>query len=133
MERGGAEHAVSFQHTLEQAKHVMGLQDALPIGIYTVGAQGIILSNNRTLEMWLGYGEGELVARQMHLRDVHYRPDSAQFAVQEVSFELGFQGETLLRHRNGSLVKVKLHHYARLDEQGAPYCGFGVVENLSFL
>jgi hypothetical protein len=55
---------------------VQQLQNDLPVGIYTASAHGYLRSVNRALEMWLGYDEGEILARQFGLKELHYRPDA---------------------------------------------------------
>ncbi len=117
--------------SLSYLKHVQALQDAVPVGIYTTGANGHIRSNNRALELWLGYEVDEMIMKQLGIIDLHYRPDNARFVSDDTSYEHSFYGETLLRHKNGSLIKVYLRHYVSHDESGNMVSAFGVVENLS--
>lgn len=109
--------------------HIAQLQDVLPVGVYTIGPNGYIRSNNYTLEYWLGYEKDELVRRQFGIKDLHYRPDGQPADTNYSMYEHTFIGETLLRHKNGSLIKAHLRHYVAYNDAGQMVSGFGVVEN----
>jgi PAS domain-containing protein len=78
---------------------------ALPEGVLITDSNGAITYVNHTLEEWLGFGIGEMLARPLKLEQICH-----QYAGNEIGWPVfnNFEGELTLQHKNRTLVPLKI-------------------------
>jgi two-component system cell cycle sensor histidine kinase/response regulator CckA len=81
-------------------------------GMLAADTNGVVAYLNQTLEEWLGYNEGEIIASSLNLKDIIY-----QYAGNEAGkiTQGNFQGEVVLRHKNKTLITLQLQQLLLMD------------------
>ena len=85
---------------------ILPLLDHLPVGMYAADKKGALTYVNQTLELWLGYAPGEMLARQMHLQNLLFPANAQPTSPVEPD---PFHGTVALQKKNGSEISVQLH------------------------
>lgn len=96
----------------------------LPVAAYITDEKGILHFVNRRMEEWLGYPEGELVARQTPLNKLLMDSERQEFTPAELD---NYQGEVSFRNLQGFPVTGELNQTVLVDEQGNVQGGTGII------
>lgn len=103
--------------------HVM---DSMQMGVYMTGPDGGIIYANPMIEQWLGYGDGEIVARNLSLQDIIQGESDRKAAIQPGDYE----GNAALQKKNGNMMTVFINQKIMRDEQGKILGCTALVHNI---
>jgi len=103
------------------------LLHAVPFGLYSTSPSGHIRMLNSTMENWLGYEEGDIIALELALDDLLYLTDNED----KTSIEMkDFSKEVKLKHKNASIVRVNITQHINYDGDGTPTMAVGMVKKI---
>jgi len=106
--------------------------DALPRAIIVTAPDGEILSWNRQAEKLYGWREQDVIGRSVLdvLVPMPHR-DSGEEILERVRVGEGWQGDFILRHRNGNPLRVSVIDKAIVDEDGDTIAIVGASEDVT--
>jgi two-component system cell cycle sensor histidine kinase/response regulator CckA len=94
---------------------VSHLLSIVPAGLYATGPEGKIYFINAQLERMLGYGDNEIVTRNLGIQDIIYQLENSRPGSIEV---MDFQGEVTLQKKTGALLKAYITQNTVKNELG---------------
>lgn len=105
-------------------RYMRYLFDEMPMGAYALSPGGQARVANRVLERWLGYGDGEIMDKELTFEDLLYKADGAE----SVDFLMkDYTGPVSLVRKNGSLFKAALEQHLVRDESGSTLAVIGIL------
>lgn len=112
------------KHTITLFSHVM---DTMNMGVYMTAPDGGMVYVNPVLEQWLGYGEGEITARNMALQDMVHQGNARPDRIEPGNFE----GEVMLQRKTGGVLKSFINQKTIRDESGKVVGCTGLVHHFA--
>ncbi len=92
------------------------LLNHLEFGLCSTSPSGYIRAVNETLESWLGYESGEIIAKELMLYDLLYTADGKEgksIEMQEID------DKVTLKKKNSSLLKTRIRQTIHKDSTGS--------------
>jgi PAS domain S-box-containing protein len=102
------------------------VMDRMNMGVYMINPSGEIVYINTTLEIWLGYQDGELNNRLTTLSDILHQYNGQMPTNQLFDYE----GEALLKRKSGGHSKSFVNQKIIRDENGKIIGCTAIVHNL---
>lgn len=91
------------------------MMNTLDVGMYATSPEGKIHFINRSLERQLGYGDNEIVTRNLGIQDIIYQISNGRPGEIEVD---NFEGEVTFQKKTGALMKAHIAQSVSRDSDG---------------
>lgn len=92
------------------------MMHTMPYGLYATDHEGRITFINYRLETWLGYGQNEVISRNLTLSDLIPQQDAP---ILDQLLQKDCEGDLYLLNKNGHMVPVSLQQEICRDSKGA--------------